>query len=167
MGSRSVHHRVPSGATAEAKTHNVLWRNNGNALHGYLPNRPGIDATALASSLPISTTIAPSISLCRRRSKRRDFSESREESFRRFPLSTSPKKSSASARCRRFDFDKDGWMDLLHPPARRHQFVAHIEGKRLERMKLPDLVGSRFGISAIDYDTTAARSRRSRESIPA
>jgi tetratricopeptide (TPR) repeat protein len=54
-----------------------------------------------------------------------------------------------------FDFDKDGWMDLAftHAGAPGVSLWRNVEGKRLERVKLPDLEWQRgWGISAIDYD---------------
>ena len=54
-----------------------------------------------------------------------------------------------------FDFDKDGWMDLAftHAGAPGISLWRNIEGKRLERVTLPELGWQRgWGISAIDYD---------------
>ena len=54
-----------------------------------------------------------------------------------------------------FDFDKDGWMDLAftHAGAPGISLWRNVEGKRLERVPLPDLGWQHgWGISAIDYD---------------
>jgi Flp pilus assembly protein TadD len=54
-----------------------------------------------------------------------------------------------------FDFDKDGWMDLAftHAGAPGISLWRNIEGKRLERVPLPDLGWQRgWGLAAIDYD---------------
>ncbi len=54
-----------------------------------------------------------------------------------------------------FDFDKDGWMDLAftHAGAPGVSLWRNVEGKYLERVKLPDVGWQRgWGISAIDYD---------------
>jgi tetratricopeptide (TPR) repeat protein len=54
-----------------------------------------------------------------------------------------------------FDFDKDGWMDLAftHAGAPGISLWRNVGGKKLERIKLPDLGWQRgWGISAIDYD---------------
>jgi Tfp pilus assembly protein PilF len=54
-----------------------------------------------------------------------------------------------------FDFDKDGWMDLAftHAGAPGISLWRNIDGKRLERVALPEL-GWRhgWGLSAVDYD---------------
>ncbi len=53
------------------------------------------------------------------------------------------------------DFDKDGWMDLAftHAGAPGISLWRNVEGKKLERVKLPDLGWQRgWGISAIDFD---------------
>src|SRR6266404_4845827 len=54
-----------------------------------------------------------------------------------------------------FDFDKDGWMDLAftHAGAPGISLWRNVEGKRLERVALPDLGWQRgWGISSVDYD---------------
>jgi len=54
-----------------------------------------------------------------------------------------------------FDFDKDGWMDLAftHAGAPGISLWRNAEGKRLERVRLPDFAWSRgWGIAALDYD---------------
>jgi hypothetical protein len=54
-----------------------------------------------------------------------------------------------------FDFDKDGWMDLAftHAGAPGISLWRNVEGKRLERVPLPDFGWQRgWGISALDYD---------------
>ena len=54
-----------------------------------------------------------------------------------------------------FDFDKDGWMDLAftHAGAPGISLWRNVEGKRLERVALPDFGWQRgWGIAALDYD---------------
>src|SRR5260221_1635997 len=54
-----------------------------------------------------------------------------------------------------FDFDKDGWMDLAftHTGPPGISLWRNIEGKRLERVKLPDFAWQRgWGLAALDYD---------------
>jgi Flp pilus assembly protein TadD len=54
-----------------------------------------------------------------------------------------------------FDFDKDGWMDLAftHAGAPGISLWRNVEGKRLERVALPDFGWQKgWGIAAIDYD---------------
>jgi len=48
-----------------------------------------------------------------------------------------------------FDFDKDGWMDLAftHAGAPGLSLWRNVEGKRLERVPLPNLAGRRDGDS--------------------
>ncbi|HLK05334.1 MAG TPA: FG-GAP-like repeat-containing protein [Candidatus Acidoferrum sp.] len=53
------------------------------------------------------------------------------------------------------DFDKDGWMDLAftHVGAPGISLWRNVEGKKLERVQLPDFGWERgWGIAAIDYD---------------
>lgn len=54
-----------------------------------------------------------------------------------------------------FDFDKDGWMDLAftHEGAPGISLWRNVEGKRLERVALPDFGWRKgWGIAAVDYD---------------
>jgi len=54
-----------------------------------------------------------------------------------------------------FDFDKDGWMDLAftHAGAPGISLWRNVEGKRLERVALPDFDWQKgWGIAAVDYD---------------
>jgi cytochrome c-type biogenesis protein CcmH/NrfG len=54
-----------------------------------------------------------------------------------------------------FDFDKDGWMDLAftHSGAPGISLWRNIEGKRLERVPLPDFGWQKgWGLAALDYD---------------
>jgi tetratricopeptide (TPR) repeat protein len=54
-----------------------------------------------------------------------------------------------------FDFDKDGWMDVAftHAGAPGISLWRNVNGKKLERVRLPDLGWQRgWGISSIDYD---------------
>ncbi len=54
-----------------------------------------------------------------------------------------------------FDFDKDGWMDLTftHAGAPGISLWRNVEGKRLERVALPDFGWQKgWGIAALDYD---------------
>jgi tetratricopeptide (TPR) repeat protein len=54
-----------------------------------------------------------------------------------------------------FDFDKDGWMDLAftHAGAPGISLWRNVNGKKLERVKLPELGWQRgWGISSIDFD---------------
>ena len=54
-----------------------------------------------------------------------------------------------------FDFDKDGWMDLAftHAGAPGISLWRNVEGKRLERVALPDFGWQKgWGIAAVDYD---------------
>jgi len=54
-----------------------------------------------------------------------------------------------------FDFNKDGWMDLAftHAGAPGISLWRNVEGKRLERVPLPDFGWQRgWGIASLDYD---------------
>src|SRR5438046_1611641 len=54
-----------------------------------------------------------------------------------------------------FDFDKDGWMDLAftHAGAPGISLWRNVQGKRLERVPLPDFGWQKgWGIAPVDYD---------------
>src|SRR6266404_1590720 len=109
----------PNAASAEAKPHNVLWRNNGNSTFTDISADTGLGIDATGAGLVTS-----------------DFNNDRAIDFG-------------------FDFDKDGWMDLAftHAGAPGISLWRNGEGKRLERVALPDLGWQRgWGISSVDYD---------------
>jgi Tfp pilus assembly protein PilF len=148
-----------AAASAEQKAHNVLWRNNGNSTFtdvteetalGFDATGAGVVTTDFNNDRAIDFVFAgggngASIYLNPREGK---FTPLAAIDFKKEKL---PPAVGVIA----FDFDKDGWMDLAftHAGAPGVSLWRNVEGKRLERVALPDPGWQRgWGISAIDYD---------------
>ncbi len=148
-----------AAASADQKTHNVLWRNNGNSTFtdvseetalGFDATGAGVVTTDFNNDRAIDFVFAggsdgASIYLNPREGK---FTPLAAIDFKKEKL---PPAVGVIA----FDFDKDGWMDLAftHAGPPGISLWRNVEGKRLERVPLPDLGWQRgWGISAIDYD---------------
>ncbi|HEY2546308.1 MAG TPA: FG-GAP-like repeat-containing protein [Candidatus Acidoferrum sp.] len=148
-----------TAATPETKTHNILWRNNGNSTFtdvsaetalGIDANGAGLVTTDFNNDRAIDFVIAggddgASIYLNPREGK---FTSSSAIDFKKENL---PPAVGVVA----FDFNKDGWMDLAftHASAPGISLWKNVDGKHLERVPLPDFGWQAgWGISAIDYD---------------
>ena len=143
----------------ENAAHNVLWRNNGNSTLtdvsaetalGRAATGAGVVTTDFNNDRAIDFVLAggatgASILLNPREGK---FTPLEGIEFAKEKL---PPAVGVVA----FDFDKDGWMDLAftHEGAPGISLWRNVEGKRLERVALPDFGWQKgWGIAAIDYD---------------
>jgi Tfp pilus assembly protein PilF len=146
-----------SGAAGAAR--NVLWRNNGNSTFtdvsaetalGVAATGAGVVTTDFNNDRAIDFVLAggatgASILL-----------NPREGRF--VPLEGidfAKEKLPPAVGVVAFDFNKDGWMDLAftHAGAPGISLWRNVEGKRLERVALPDFGWQRgWGIAAVDYD---------------
>jgi Tfp pilus assembly protein PilF len=148
-----------AGASRETTAHNVLWRNNGNSTFTDVSEETALNFDATGAGLVTTDfnndraidfvfaggTAGASIYLNPREGK---FTPSAAIDFKKENL---PPAVGVIA----FDFDKDGWMDLAftHAGAPGISLWRNVEGKRLERVKLPDISWERgWGIAAVDYD---------------
>jgi Tfp pilus assembly protein PilF len=144
---------------AGAAAHNVLWRNNGNSTFmdvsaeralGVAGSGAGVVTTDFNNDRAIDFVLAggasgASILLNPREGK---FTPLEGIDFVKEKL---PPAVGVVA----FDFDKDGWMDLAftHAGAPGISLWRNVEGKRLERVTLPDFGWQKgWGIAALDYD---------------
>jgi Tfp pilus assembly protein PilF len=151
---------APTAAgSSEGTTHNELWRNNGNSTFTDVSAETALNFDATGAGVVTSDfnndraidfviaggSAGASIYLNPREGK---FTPLTGIDFKKENL---PPAVGVVA----FDFDKDGWMDLAftHAGAPGISLWRNIEGKRLERVPLPDF-GWRhgWGLSAIDYD---------------
>jgi Tfp pilus assembly protein PilF len=149
---------LPTGSPATS-AHNVLWRNNGNSTFSDVSDQTALNFDATGAGLVTTDfnndraidfvfaggTAGASIYLNPREGK---FTPSTAIDFKKEGL---PPAVGVIA----FDFDKDGWMDLAftHASAPGISLWRNVEGKHLERVKLPEVSWDRgWGISSIDYD---------------
>jgi Flp pilus assembly protein TadD len=158
-GDLDLYITMAPDASLGAKAHNVLWRNNGNSTFtdvseetalGIAATGAGVVTTDFNNDRAIDFVFAggsdgASIYLNPREGK---FTALTGIDFKKENL---PPAVGVIA----FDFDKDGWMDLAftHAGAPGISLWRNIEGKRLERVALPDLGWQRgWGLASIDYD---------------
>jgi len=146
-------------ADAGGSPHNVLWRNNGNSTFtdvseqtalGIAATGAGVVTADFNNDRAIDFVVAggaagASILLNPREGK---FAPLEGIDFSKEHL---PPAVGVIA----FDFNKDGWMDLAftHAGAPGISLWRNVEGKRLERVALPDFGWQRgWGLAALDYD---------------
>ncbi len=139
--------------------HNVLWRNNGNSTFtdvsgetalGFAATGAGVVTTDFNNDRAVDFVIAggpagASIYLNPREGKFTPLGG----------IDFSKEKLPPAVGVVAFDFDKDGWMDLAftHAGAPGISLWRNVEGKRLERVPLPNLGWQKgWGIATLDYD---------------
>jgi Tfp pilus assembly protein PilF len=148
-----------ASASTEAKAHNVLWRNNGNNTFTDVSEQTGLNFDATGAGLVTSDfnndraidfifaggKNGASIYLNPREGK---FTPSSAIDFANAGL---PPAVGVVA----LDFNKDGWMDLAftHAGPPGISLWRNVDGKRLERVPLPDFGWQRgWGLAVLDYD---------------
>ena len=145
--------------TPEKKSHNILWRNNGNGTFtdvtaetalGFDATGAGVVTTDFNNDRAIDFVVAGG------REGASILLNPREGAFTALPAIDFKKENLSSAvGVVAFDFDKDGWMDLAftHAGAPGISLWRNVDGKRVERVPLPDFGWQHgWGISALDYD---------------
>ena len=146
-----------SGTNAPAR--NELWRNNGNGTFTDWSEPAGLNAAASGAGLTatdFNNDRAVDLVLTGTDSTAVIYLNPREGRFKAMPAWDSQKeKLPPTIGVVALDFDKDGWMDLAftHAGSPGLTLWRNIQGKRLERVPLPDLGWERGrGLAALDYD---------------
>src|SRR5712664_4840379 len=146
----------PNEGPPGTKRHNVLWRNNGNSTFtdvsaetalGFAATGTGVVTTDFNNDRAIDFIIAGG------RAGASIYLNPREGKFTPLGgIDFNKEKLPPAVGVVAFDFDKDGWMDLAftHASAPGISLWRNVEGKRLERVPLPDLGWNRgSGIAAL------------------
>jgi len=150
---------APDAGPPGMAPHNVLWRNNGNSTFtdvsaetalGFAASGAGVVTTDFNNDRAVDFVIAggPTVASIFLNPREGKFTPLGSIDFRKEKL---PPAVGVVA----FDFDKDGWMDLAltHAGAPGISLWRNVEGKRLERVALPELGWQKgWGIAALDYD---------------
>jgi len=154
-----VTNQPTAAASRETATHNVLWRNNGNSTFTDISEETALSFDATGAGLvttDFNNDRAVDFVFAGGQAGASIYMNPREG---KFTLSTAIdfKKENLppAVGVIALDFDKDGWMDLAftHAGAPGISLWRNVEGKRLERVKLPDASWERgWGLAAIDYD---------------
>jgi Tfp pilus assembly protein PilF len=146
--------------TAQEAAHNVMWRNNGNSTFTDVSSETalGFDATgAGVVTTDFNNDRAVDFVIAGGQAGASILLNPREGKFTSLATAIDFKKENLppAVGVVALDFNKDGWMDLAftHAGAPGISLWRNVDGKRLERVKLPDLNWQRgWGISPIDYD---------------
>ena len=148
-----------TSASDRGSAHNVLWRNNGNSTFTDVSTETALGIPATGAGLVTSdfnNDRAIDFVFAGGHNGAAIYLNPREGKFTPLNAIDFKKENLPPAiGVIAFDFDKDGWMDLAftHAGAPGISLWRNVGGKKLERVKLPDLAWQRgWGISAIDYD---------------
>ncbi len=150
---------MPDASAVGPPSHNVLWRNNGNSTFtdvsaetalGFAATGAGVATTDFNNDRAVDFVIAGGLAGAS------IYLNPREGKFTPLAgIDFSKEKLPPAVGVVAFDFDKDGWMDLAftHAGPPGISLWRNVEGKRLERVPLPDLGWLKgWGIAALDYD---------------
>jgi Tfp pilus assembly protein PilF len=136
---------------------NQMWRNNGNSTFTEVTDEIGL---GVASDAGVVTTDfnndrAIDFVLADRDYGAAIYLNPREGKFAPQLVDFKKENLPPAVGVIAFDFDKDGWMDLAftHAGAPGISLWRNVEGKRLERVPLPDFGWQKgWGLAALDYD---------------
>src|SRR5882762_1222320 len=150
---------APDSAAPGAPPHNVLWRNSGNSTFtdvsaetalGFAATGAGVVTTDFNNDRAIDFVIAGG------EAGASIYLNPREGRFTPLGgIDFNKEKLPPAVGVVAFDFDKDGWMDVAftHAGAPGISLWRNVEGKRLERVPLPEFGWQNgWGIAALDYD---------------
>src|SRR5437879_6109237 len=145
--------------TPGAGAHNVLWRNNGNSTFTDISEQTALGVAATGAGVvatDFNNDRAIDFVLAGGAAGAAIYLNPREGKFAALPgIDFTKGNLPAAVGVVALDFDKDGWMDLAftHAGAPGISLWRNVEGKRLERVRLPDFGWQRgWGITALDYD---------------
>ncbi len=150
---------APDAASPGSLPHNVLWRNNGNSTFTDVSAGTALDFAATGAGVvttDFNNDRAVDFIIAGGQAGASIYLNPREGKFT--PLGAidfNKEKLPPAVGVVAFDFNKDGWVDLAftHAGAPGISLWRNVEGKRLERVPLPDLGWQKgWGIAALDYD---------------
>lgn len=150
---------APDAGSPDSPPHNVLWRNNGNSTFTDVSGETALGLAATGAGVvttDFNNDRAVDFVIAGGQAGASIYLNPREGKFTLLAgIDFSKEKLPPAVGVVAFDFDKDGWMDLAftHAGAPGVSLWRNVEGKRLERVTLPDLGWLRgWGIAAFDYD---------------
>jgi Tfp pilus assembly protein PilF len=139
--------------------HNVLWRNNGNSTFTDISAETGLGVAATGAGVvttDFNNDRAIDFVFAGGSGGASIYLNPREGKFAPLlGINFSKENLPPAVGVVAFDFDKDGWMDLAFTHAGPPGIILwrNVEGKRLERVPLPDFGWQRgWGLAALDYD---------------
>ncbi|MBV9889020.1 MAG: VCBS repeat-containing protein, partial [Acidobacteria bacterium] len=149
-----------AAGSADSASKNILWRNNGNSTFTDVSAETALNFDATGAGLATSdfnNDRAIDFIFAGGEAGASVYINPREGKFTPLAAAIDFKNENLppAVGVVSFDFDKDGWMDVAftHAGAPGISLWRNVEGKGLERVKLPDLNWQRgWGIAAFDYD---------------
>jgi tetratricopeptide (TPR) repeat protein len=148
----------PDGAGGE-KRKNILWRNNGNSTFTDVSEESGLGVDATGADVAVTdfnNDRAIDFVLAGGADGAAIYLNPREGKFTLLPaIDFAKEKLPPAVGVAVFDFNKDGWMDLVftHAGAPGISLWRNVQGKKLERVALPDFGWKQgWGVSPVDYD---------------
>jgi Flp pilus assembly protein TadD len=146
-------------AVGEAKRKNKMWRNNGNSTFTDVSEDSGLGVDATGAGVAVTdfnNDRAIDFVLAGGATGAAIYLNPREGKFSALPgIDLTKEGLPPAVGVTVFDFDKDGWMDLAftHAGAPGITLWRNVQGKKLERVKLPDIGWKQgWGITWVDYD---------------
>src|SRR5437870_2874604 len=150
---------APDAGTPGTPPHNVLWRNNGNSAFTEVSAETALGVAATGAGVvttDFNNDRAVDFVIAGGQAGASIYLNPREGEFTPLGgIDFNKEKLPPAVGVVALDFDKDGWMDLAftHASAPGISLWRNVEGKRLERVPLPDLGWKKgWGIAAVDYD---------------
>jgi tetratricopeptide (TPR) repeat protein len=157
-GDLDLYLTMAPSTTIEKRT-NQLWRNNGNSTFTDISDTTGLNVAATGAGVAIAdfnNDRAIDFVLAGGSDGASIYLNPREGKFALLPgIDFGKEKLSPAVGVAAFDFDKDGWMDMAftHAGAPGLSLWRNIQGKKLERVPLPDLIWKQgWGLTWVDYD---------------
>jgi tetratricopeptide (TPR) repeat protein len=149
-----------SGSGADGKpARNVMWRNNGNSTFTDVSEEAGLGLEGTgggAISTDFNNDRAIDFVIAGGRDGAGVYLNPREGKFVKLPAIDFAKENLPPAvGVVGLDFNRDGWMDVAftHAGAPGISLWRNVDGKRLERVALPDLGWKQgWGVTWVDYD---------------
>ena len=158
-GDLDLYLTVAPNTTSAEKGKNKLWRNNGNSTFTDVSEESGLGIDATGAGVVVTdfnNDRAIDFVLAGGSAGAAIYLNPREGKFNPLPAIDLAKENLPPAvGVVAFDFDKDGWMDVAftHAGAPGISLWRNLQGKKLERVVLPDLQWKQgWGLSWIDYD---------------
>lgn len=147
---------VTGHSTGEARTSNVLLRNNGNKTFTDWTREAGLageGSTVAVTLSDINNDRAVDLVVTGSTGSPTIYLNQREGPFQPVPLYDVPGLP-PTVGVYIFDFNKDGWMDvaLTHAGAPGISLWRNVDGKHFERVNLPINAKRGWGITALDFD---------------
>jgi tetratricopeptide (TPR) repeat protein len=148
---------VENGAGTSQK--NKVWRNNGNFTFTDVSEESGLGVDATGGGVAVTdfnNDRAIDFVIPGGASGAAIYLNPREGKFTSLPaIDFAKEKLAPAVGVTVFDFDKDGWMDVAftHAGAPGISLWRNVEGKRLERVAIPDFGWKQgWGIAWLDFD---------------